>query len=172
MELERIELLARQNRYDEALAFCEKLLQGDQENTTNILRTRAFIFARSGQYEYAMQDFQTIFGMGEGAISDYYLAATHALSARQFTQAITWLEEVLRLGKEQQEEWFESATYFLLAYAQMELGQLPEAIMNLNLAVAVDADVAMPLPRRRGIYSHKQLRDEIERRTPKNRVEK
>lgn len=164
MDLKTIKSLTEQKRYDDALAACELLLQEIPERTADILRSRASVFVRIRDYERALQDRQSLFKMGEGTIADYYLAADNALSARKFAEACGWLSEVLRLGEEQGETWFKAGAYFLLAYAQMELGQYKDAIATLDHAVAVEVDIAMPLPGMCGICSHQQLREKIIRR--------
>lgn len=164
MDLKAIKSLTEQKRYDEALAACEELLRQAPESKADVLRARASVFARSRDYERALHDRETLFEMGEGKIADYYLAADTALAARKFTQAAIWLKEVLRLGEAQSETWFKAASHFLLAYAQMEIGQYQEAFANLDCAIAVEADIAMPLPGMCGTCSHEQLREEIRRR--------
>jgi tetratricopeptide (TPR) repeat protein len=164
MELKQIETLAKQKRYQEALSGCERLLREAPEKKADILRTRAHVFARSGDYQHAVVDWKAIIEMGEATIRDYYRGADNALFAGQFAQAASWFQEVLRLGEEQNEDWFKSASYFLLAYAQMELKQYTEALASLNKAIAIEADVSMPLPDMCGMCNSQQLREEIERR--------
>lgn len=164
MDLKRIDLLGKQKRYEEALAECEKLLQETPEKKVDILRARAHVFARSGDYQHAVADRIAILEMGEATIRDYYRAADNAIFAGQFALAAGWFREVLRIGEEQNEEWFKSASYFLLAYAQMELGQYPEALTSLNAAIAIESDVSMPLPCMCGMCSPQQLGEEIRRR--------
>jgi tetratricopeptide (TPR) repeat protein len=164
MDLKQIKSLADQRRYDQALAECEAFIESIPENKADALRTRAYIFALMGDYQRALRDREMIIDMGEGTIRDYYRGADNALSAGKFTQAATWLNEVLRMGEEQNETWFKSASYFLLAYAQMEVRQYQEAIANIDRAVAIEADVAMPLPGISGMCNQRQLREEIMRR--------
>jgi tetratricopeptide (TPR) repeat protein len=163
VDLKQIKSLAERDQYDEALAECDGLLSGSTGKKADVLRMRAHVFALRGDYSNAVEGRETVLEMGEGTIKDYYRAADNALSAGQFAQAADWFKEVLRLGEGQNETWFKSASYFLLAYAQMELGQYQEAIANLDCAVAVEADVAMPLPGVCGTFSNQQLREEIRR---------
>lgn len=164
MDLKQIETLARQKRYEKALIECEKLLQDAPEKKVDILRVRAHVFARSGDYPHAVMDRKMIIEGGEATTKDYYRSADNALFAGQFAQAAIWFEDVLRLSKEQNETWFESASYFLLAYAQMELKQYAEALASLDNAIAIEADVSMPLPGMCGMCNSQQLLDEIKRR--------
>lgn len=165
LNFEQIDRLIRKRRYKEALCKCEIAQGTSPSEQADVLRMRARIFARCDDYERALQDCGTIFEMGEGAIRDYYRAADYALSAGQFSQAEAWFNKVLLLGEEQNEAWFKAAAYFLLAYSQMELNQYSEAIKNLDRAVAVEPDVAMPIPSMCGLCSHQQLREEIRGRT-------
>lgn len=164
MNLNRIKTLVEQKKYDEALASCENILQEMPEKKADILRVRASIFSRSGNYERALQDREELLEMSECGISDYYLAADNALSAQKYAKACSWLNNVLKLGEEQKDTWFNSGAYFLLAYAKMELGQYIPAITDLDRAVSIESDVGMPLPGMCGICSHQQLREEILRR--------
>jgi tetratricopeptide (TPR) repeat protein len=162
LSLKRIKTLAEQEHYADALAVCEEVLEVHPGNRADILRTRAYVFALSGDYQRALQDRRMILDLGKGTLGDYYLAADNALSAGDFIQASTWLKEVLRLGNKQNEKWFESASYFLLSYTQMELGNYEEALSNLESAISRDPKCAMPL--REGIWDDGRLRKEILRR--------
>ncbi|MHC1727571.1 MAG: tetratricopeptide repeat protein [Syntrophobacteraceae bacterium] len=166
MDLKEIKALAESGRFDEAIAKCEKILDGSSEKMVEILRVRAFVYTLWGHYDKAKEDREAILGTGQGVLSDYYLAGDNALSSGNFSQASFWLREVLRLGQEQNENWFESAAYFLLAFAQMELGNYREAISNLDRAVHIDPHCAMPLPSL-GTWDHNLLRTEIQRRASK-----
>ena len=74
---------------------------------------------------------------------------------------------MLRSGAEQNETWFNSAALLLLSYAQMRLGQLKEAESNLDKAVAIDPECAMPV-RGEGIVTHQALRAEIRKLATRN----
>lgn len=164
-DLKEIEKLIKEGRYDEALLECEENLEENSVEKVDILRAHARVLARCNNYERAIQDCEIIFEAGEGTLRDYYRAADYALSAGQFAQAAIWFKEVLQLGEEQNEAWFKAASYFLLAYAQMELGQHHEAITSLDGAVAVEPDVAMPIPSMCGMCSHQLLREKIKRQS-------
>jgi tetratricopeptide (TPR) repeat protein len=166
MDLKEIKTLAEKDRFDEAIAKCEEILRGHCESKADVLRVRAYVYSLWGHYDKAIQDRESILRMGQGILRDYYLAGDNALTLGNFVQASVWLEEVLRLGQEQSENWFESAACFLLAFAKMELGDYEEAISNLDRAVDVDANCAMPLPGL-GTWDHNRLRNEIRRRAQK-----
>ena len=163
MDFKEIKFLAEHDRYDEALEQCEKLFADFPESKADILRTRAYVFARKGDYPNALRDREAIFAMGTGGIRDYFLAGNNALFAGRFLQASNWLNEVLRLGEEQNETWFKAGSYFLLAYAQMELGNYSEADANLKTAMSVEPRCAMPLPGL-GMCDESRLREQIRRR--------
>jgi tetratricopeptide (TPR) repeat protein len=162
--LKRIDKLAKEHRYEEALGECNKLLKEVPMAQLDILRMRSRIHARCNDFEQSLIDFSMIVETGEATIRDYYSAADCALSAGKFAQAASCYKEVLRLGEEQNETWFRSASFFLLAYAQMELGQFQEANQNLDSAIAAEANVAMPVPSMCGMCTHQQLREEIRHR--------
>lgn len=164
LKLEKIRFLTKQKLYNEAFVECEKLLNELPERKYEILRIRASTFARSGNYAGALQDYKTIIEDGEGTISDYYLAASRSLYAEQFAKAIMYFLEVLRLGEEQDDAWFKSATYFYLSYTQMELSNYREANDYLDEAVKQSPDIALPIPKVCGMLSHFELRKEIHRR--------
>lgn len=163
MELKLIKQVAEKGDYDRALTECEKLLRKGGSKNADILRTRAYVFALSGDYDRAVKDRRTVLGMVDATIDDYFLAANNAISAGKMKQASVWLNEVLRLGNEQKETWFEVASLFLLAYSQMELRQYTKALASLSRATELQPGCAMPLPRI-GMYNHEQLRDEIRKR--------
>ena len=163
MELDEIKRLAEQDHYEEALAKCEELLNGIPEKKTEILRVRAYVFALLGDYESALKDREAIFKMDKGILKDYFLAADNALELGDFIRAVGWLKKLLRLGKEHNETWFESSAYFLLAYAQMELGHYDDAIVDLDCAISLEANCSMFLPNL-GMWDHNRLKEEIHRR--------
>lgn len=160
--LTEIEALAKQERYREALDECEKLLELFPCNL-DVMRTRAYVFARSGDYNSALQDRKTILAKDGKQLNDYYLAANNALAIREFAQASVFLDELLSLGREQNESWFESAALFLQAYVQMELEVFKSALSCLDKAVDIDPDCSLPLPGI-GYCTANQLRIEIESR--------
>lgn len=164
MDLKKIKSLAEEEKYEQALEECNEYLKKFPDRKADILRVRAYTFSLLGNYESALQDRKIIFEIGESTIKDYYLAANNALSLGEYKQACIWLDEVLRIGKDQNETWFDSGAYFLLAYAQMELKCYKEAINNLNNAVCCDPNCAMPLPNL-GLWKHDRLKQEIEYRT-------
>ena len=160
-----LESLGKESCYEDALCKFELALEKHPSEKINVLRIRARFFARCNNHVLAVKDCETIFDTEKGTIRDYYLAAGYALSAGQFAQAAIWLSKVLLLGEIQNESWFKAAAYFLLAYSHMELRQYPEAIENLECAINVEPDVAMPIPSMMcGLCSHQQLREEIMRR--------
>lgn len=158
-----IKALAEKGESDEALAQCNALLTELPESKAGILRLRAYIYARRGMYEEAIADREMLISGGNGILRDYYQLGDNSLSAGRFADASKWFHEVLRMGAEQNETWFDAAALLLLSYAQMRLGQLHEAEKNLEKAVAIDPECAMPV-RGEGTLTHQSLRDQIRRR--------
>lgn len=163
MNPSRIKSLADQGRYEEAFSACEELLTNSLANKAEVLRARAYVFVMQDDFESAIKDRESIIDNGDGLLKDYYLVAEHALYANQFDKAVAWFNDVLRIGEEQGEDWFKGATHFLLAYAQMELGKFDAALGNLDCAVAIESDIAMPTPIAR-LCDNETLRREIKRR--------
>jgi tetratricopeptide (TPR) repeat protein len=161
--INEIESLIKRRNYIEALAECEKLLIEMPEEKLEILRTRAYAFARMKDYERALDDYETILETNEAAIRDYYLAAFRSLYVEQFAKTVIWLQRVLQLSAQQNDIWFVSASYFYLAYAEMKLGNPTEANNYLDQAVKASPNIALPIPHLCGMFNHSQLRDEIER---------
>jgi tetratricopeptide (TPR) repeat protein len=159
--LNMIKNIIKKEQYEDALHACEKMLETHPENTVDVLRVRAYAFARQNNYQQAIEDYKLIFKREDGAIRDHYLAADYALYAGEFTKAEIWFKKTLILSDEQNEIWFKAATFFLLAYTQMWLSKYHEAIINLDNAIAIDPDVAMPLPFVSGMCGHQQLREQI-----------
>lgn len=155
-----IKSLVEQNEFGQALAECEKLLFAHPENSADVLRIRAFVYASSGDYASSLRDREKILELSECMMKDYYLAAEQAIYAGQFAKATTWLKETVRLGHSKNDTWFESSSNFLLAYAQLELGNCAEALKYLDMAVNLENDIAMPLPNTT-ICTHSELRDLI-----------
>ena len=163
MTIPEINKLIEQHRYEEAFAGCEKLLLEAPEQNVEILRTRAYGYARSGDYPKAVRDYETIINSSNAEMRDYYLAAYHALHPQQFLKAEKWFLEVLRQGEEQRNDYFLTATLFYLSYIQMQKGEYDEAIRYLDEAALHETDVSMPLPEVL-MCTSESLRSEIKRR--------
>jgi tetratricopeptide (TPR) repeat protein len=163
VDVKAIKSSADDGRCDEALAACESLLRDDPENKADILRARAYVFGLQDDFTRALRDREAVLAMGAGTLKDFYRAGDNALYAGDLKKAVCRFEEVLRLGEAQNEKWFESATYLLMAYAHMELGDYAAANKNADAAAALEADCAMPLPGV-GMCNVDQLRQEIMRR--------
>lgn len=155
--------LVKSGEHDVALAQCNALLAEQPESNADILRLRAYVYAHRGMFDEAIADRKTILCSGAAMLRDLYQLADNLLSAGRFEEAGEWFQEVLRGGAEQNETWFDSAALLLLSYTQLRLGRLHEAEMNLEKAVAIDAECAMPV-RGEGIVTHQSLRNEIRRR--------
>ena len=156
----RIKTLIENKAHDEALAQCNALLAEQPELRGEVLRLRAYVHAHRGLYDEAIADRESLVNEGLAILRDYYQLGDNSMSAGRFKEASKWFHEVLRRGAEQNETWFNSAALLLLSYAQMRLGQLQEAESNLDKAVAIDPECAMPV-RGEGIVTHQALRAEI-----------
>jgi tetratricopeptide (TPR) repeat protein len=163
MKSQEIKQLIEQRDYEQALTACEKALSETPEQKIDVLRLRAEAFAIIGDYEKAIADYETIIAQAPGAIRDYYLAAFNCLSLNRFERARELYEVVLRLGREQNELWFESPSNFYLSYVQMELEDYDKALIFLGAAAQTETDLALPIPDI-GMCSEQQLRQEIQRR--------
>jgi tetratricopeptide (TPR) repeat protein len=161
-KLLRVKRLVYQHSFEEALAECNNLLSRDPEHKDEILRERAHAFAMSGDYESAVRDHELVINGASPEMRDYYLGAFRAIFADEIEKSVGWFEELLRLGVEQKEVWFESATLFYLSYAHMKLDDYDKATQYLDEAIRIEADIAMPIPE--GMCTNSQLREEIERR--------
>lgn len=155
-----IKRLIEKDRLDEALNECDRRLIEDDEDTAEILRLRSHANALSGKYQNAIRDYEIIFEKNVGTIADYYQAAFHALNAFEVEKAVDWFQVVLRLSEEEKDHWFNSAAYFYLSFAHMELQNFQAANDYLDLAIACDSNITMPIPKV-GMCNHLQLRDEI-----------
>jgi len=159
----RIKTLVENDSHEEALAQCNALLAAQPESQAEILRLRAYVHAHRGTYDEAIADRESLINSGTACLRDYYQLGDNSLSAGRFEDASKWFHEVLRRGAQQNDTWFDSAALLLLSYAQMRLGELQDAEKNLEKAVAIDAECAIPV-RGEGIVTHQSLRDEIRRR--------
>lgn len=159
----RIKSLADQGRFEDALASCDSLLEQSPGLKGEILRARAYVYSVQGRYDLAIADRRTLIESGEGLLRDYYQIGDNSMSAGLFEDASGWFIEILRLGAEQNEKWFESAALLLLSFAQLQLGRLQEASRYLDQAVSSDPECAMPV-RGHGMINPDRLRKEIARR--------
>lgn len=163
MDIKEIKSLAQSECYDEALSECQKLLVDSSDDYVVILRLRAYIYTLKGDYNNALQVRKSILNTDLCVLRDYYLAANNALSIGNYQQATVWFNKVLQLGKKKNEKWFESAAFFSLAYAKMELGHYNEALDYLKYVELIEPDCEMALPIG-GMCTISQLRKEIANR--------
>lgn len=163
MKLSQIEKLAETDRFDEALAECEALLRDGTIDTRDVLRTRAHVFALSGRHVNASADYEEIIKLGAASIRDYYQAGDQALKASDLELAHRRFQDVLSIGKQQGETWFESAVLFYLAYVEMNRNNHQCALGYAAQAATIERDCAMPLPER-GMVGIEELKAEIQQR--------
>lgn len=166
MILDKIKYLADIRKYGEALRECETILLHSPEYRENILRIRAYVLAKSGDYEKALLDRKEILCGSSAKIKDYYLASTNALSSGHFDEAVEWLNIVLVMGKEQNDTWFEEVSHLFLSYALLQLGRYADA--HQSLACLIESDCAMPVPRL-GMLTVDNVRREIQEKLRLNR---
>lgn len=163
MRLTDIKFLIDHKEYDAALDACNRVLSEGEIEEHEILRMRGSLYAKLKSYDLAINDFETIFEKNEATIGDYYLAAFWCLYEEKFEQAANWFEIVLKMGDDQSETWFSSATLFYLAYAQMELRGFDEAESRLREGIKLEEDLALPIPRV-GMCTADQMFEEIKKR--------
>ena len=167
MDLKTIEFLAEQDRLEEALAGCAELLAGTTVDKAEALRARAFVYALMNDYENAIRDRKAAIDIGNDTLDDHHTVALYALSLGDLDESVIYLNETVRLGKEIGETWYESNSYFLLAFAQMELKQFEIALVNLENANRLEPDCPYHIPHV-GMCTYDQLREEIGRRMKGN----
>lgn len=163
MNIKTIKNLRSRGEYDAALEACCKLLQQD-EKYFDVLRLRASIYALKRMYSEALQDYQYLIGFGSAKVSDFYLAADVAVSLRRYEQASEWLQRVVELGRENENDAFDSAAYFMLAYVQMQKCDYENALNSLMAAQLKEPDISLPLPGEIGVISPQDLKNEIYKR--------
>lgn len=160
-EIAEIKTLAERGDLDTAMDRCNRLLDASPSSTADLLRLRAYLHALAGHYAQAVADREDAFEKGADSIRDYYLAADNALSAGHWEKAANWFGQVLKLGEKENETWFRAASFFLLAYAKMELQQFSSAREALSRAIEEEPDISMPVPGLYGMVSSDQLSAEL-----------
>ena len=166
MQISEIKNARNRGDYDVALAGCLELL-GRDEGDMGALRLRASIHSLKKNYKEALQDYRSVIASDSVRISDFYLAADAALLLEEYEQACEWLTRVVEIGAEIEDDAFDSAAHFLLAYSQMQTCKYEQALESLKNAVAKDPKVALPLPGESGVASAQHLRTEINKRKNK-----
>lgn len=163
MQIGDIKSLRNKGDYNAALAGCCELLGLDESNV-DVLRLRASIYALKKSYKEAFQDYCAVITSGSARIGDYYLAADTALSLQEYQQACEWLQRVVEIGAEIEDDAFDSAANFMLAYAKMQMRDYVGALRYLEYAEAKDPNISLPFPGEVGVASALHLRSEIGRR--------
>lgn len=162
MEIQEIKALFSKSLYKEGFDRCNRLLAEQTSNYEEILRARAYGYARSKDYENAVLDYERLIRSPGCTISDYYLAGYHALFIEDYDRATEWLNVVLNCADESQDNWFTSAAYFYLSFTQMKLGAFDEALISLDRLSEIKVDGGLPLPNGQWC-TYVQLRKEINR---------
>ena len=164
-DLEKIKSLARQRRYSDALALCEALAQSATIPVIDTLRARAYVLGLSGNYELALKDHEVILTDDAAKLRDYYLAANCALNSKRPERAAALFETLLQKEASEGGTWFRSGGLFLLAYAEMKIGECEKALRHLAEAEVAEPDCRMPVPEDLDtLWTTERLRSEIIKR--------
>ena len=163
MTIQRLTALFTKGQYEEAFAECERLLNTSPDLTDDVLRARAFGYARSGDYENTVFDWEKILAGANANLSDYFQTGFYHLYIPQYAEAIVRFKEVLRIGEETGNDWFKSSVLFYLSYAHMEIGSLEDASRWMNILQDLSEEGGLILPQS-SWCTYSQLREEIERR--------
>jgi tetratricopeptide (TPR) repeat protein len=162
-DISKIRTLIAERHYGEAITACEKLLEISPNQSIQAFRALASVYARTGAYTEEAKYRQKVLDSDEVSIQDFYLAAENALKRGEYEKATILFGQVLTLSAELNESWFLAGTYFLLAYAYLNMDDFDQALQYLDLAADQDPDISMPLPGKKGMSSNHELREEIER---------
>jgi tetratricopeptide (TPR) repeat protein len=163
MELADIKKARDGRQYEDALKGCCELLKAD-ENNFEALRLRASTYMLMGDLQNALKDHMRLTEATSPAMKDLFLAADTAFALGLYSQGCDWLVNLLKVGVETENDSYQSAAEFLLAYGRMREGRYLEGREALERAVAKEQDIEMPIPGGRGIWSAEGLLKEIDRR--------
>jgi tetratricopeptide (TPR) repeat protein len=163
MNLETIKSLIKERRYDEALEACQQLTQSQPELRFEVMRQKSSIYARRAEYNAAVKELSSIIDAGEADLKDYDSAAFWSLYDGKLEQALSWYLIALKLGEEQNRDWFKSNELCLIAYIYMELEEFEKAESFLDKDESDDKDTTFLIPNK-GFCEVKELRNEIRRR--------
>ena len=164
VNLTDIKRMVDKGEYTEALNKIDILLEQDDETYYEALRIRAYIYNLKESYPKALQDRLEIVRSEQPKLKDYFLAAYEALYTKDYLLARDLLMELLEKGRASDNNWFDSAAYFLLAYCYMVEGDYEAANKNLNISEAIEKDVSIPIPLVTKSYNVNLLRSEIEKK--------
>ncbi len=164
MTEKRIKDLARAGKFEQAIEECESLLTSPGVDELEVLRARAYVYGKKGDPKKALDDHRAIVGNRLAQLADFYLAAYDALSFEDYEQARRWLHELMEQAESAGNDAYDAVAHFQIAYTDMQLGHYEQALESLLKAVAIDPDIAMPIPGESGIANSKDLQLEIERR--------
>jgi tetratricopeptide (TPR) repeat protein len=163
MNLETIKSLVKEKRYDKALEACEQLMQSQPESKFEVIRQKSSIYARRAEYSAAVKELSSIIDAGQADLKDYDSAAFWSLYDGKLEPALGWYLIALKLGEEQNRDWFKSNELCLIAYIYMELGEFEKADSFLDTDESDDKDTSFLIPNK-GFCEVKELRNEIRRR--------
>ena len=163
MNLETIKSLIKGRLYEEALDACKQLSESSPKLKYEVMRQKSFIHTHRAEYKAAVKELSLMIEEGQAELRDYHSAAFWALHDEQFEKAREWFLITLRIGEEQNDEYFESDSLFLLAYIYMELGEYENAMSFLNKLEPEERDDSYLTPNK-GFCELSDLRNEIERR--------
>lgn len=163
MNYDEIKHLLKSRDYSQALLACEEYIESNGLSDIEIVRLRARAFSMLSQHENEFNDWQVILESGQQELKDYYLAGECALNYGEFDSAESYFNSLLKLGSAQNETWFESAGFFLIAFAQFKLKKLKQARENICKAIELDPDCAMPVPDIPNLLSAIELKSMIEK---------
>lgn len=161
MTLKNIERQAKSGDFDSAIAACNALLKDNAIDQADILRTRAYVYSLSQDHESALRDRSQVLEVSNGELKDYYLAADAALFLCRYELAEGYLTTLLEQAERDNEQWFNSSAWFLLAYIQMNLGRRDAATKSLDTAESYEKPCVVSVPGFSGLMSADYLRKRI-----------
>jgi tetratricopeptide (TPR) repeat protein len=131
--------LARQSRYDEALAVCDWLIQ---DKTTEVAgyRERAAIKEHMNNIEGAVTDLRIVISLQDTEPADFHTLGLLLLQNGDTVDAVAAFDRSIAIGTEEDSHYYTSSSLLFRADAHLKLTNFEEALADSeNLPVGYKA---------------------------------
>jgi tetratricopeptide (TPR) repeat protein len=157
--LTKIEALASDAKYDEALTQLDKLIEA-YPREPRVLASRAFVFSHQGSRGKAVLDWSQAISLSKTEPHYYYMRGIELFALKKYEDAVLDFSKVIELCDFHSSDYYRLGALFFRADAQVHLG---------NFALAKHDCMLIPDKMRTwtdGIRTKEDILDECKRGSP------
>jgi tetratricopeptide (TPR) repeat protein len=131
--------------YESALEGCNAILESNPDDA-DALGLRATVYMLMKDYQQALADHVAVTSSPSPKVKDFFLAAETAYLLRDYVLACDFLRRCIDIARERNDDYFDSASYLLLAFGLFKQGKYSEARSAAGIAKEKDPEASYPIP--------------------------